>query len=127
MLAEQVSIYFMTQLRFLPIEELRFGKSFVRELYAYLGRTGGHPYENLRLQSDPPRMSTDRSTSTGESTSVCEVGADGIQIEESEAEIHIDHFVEIVDTVLKAVSEVKKETAPIFAQRCVFRCRVKPG
>jgi hypothetical protein len=127
MLAEPVSIYFMTRLRFLPIEELRFAKSFLRDLYAHLARPGGHAYENLSLQSNPPRMSTDRTTEKGESTSVCRVGADDIHIEESEAEIDIEGFVEIVDTVLKAVAAVKKETAPIFAQACVFRCVVKPG
>jgi hypothetical protein len=129
MLAEPASIYFMTQLRFLPIEdaELRFGKTFVHSLFNELSKPGGHFYENLALQSNPPRMTTTRATSKGESASTCQVAADAILIEETESEINIDGFVEIVETVLKAAHKVKQETPPIFGQRCVFRCLVKPA
>ena len=127
MLAEPISIYFMTQLRLLPIEELRLDKSFVRDLYAALAKAGGHAYENLSLQSDPPKLSTSRTTSHGDSISSCQVGADNIVIEETETEIPLNIFVEIVQTVLEAAKQIKTdEIAPIFAQRCIFRCLVKP-
>ncbi len=131
MLAETASIYFMTELRFLPIEDLRFGKNFVRELYMELAKPGGHSYENLRIQTDPPTMSTKRMTQHGEGMSACQIGADTILIEETEPELNVDGFIENVHTVFKTVARIKEkaeeQTPPVFMQRCVIRCLAKPG
>ncbi len=126
MLTDTVSTYFMTQLRFIPIPEMRFSKNFVRDLYSSLAKPGGHVYENLSIQSNPPRMSTNRTTAKGDGVSACLIGSDSITIEETESELHLDQFVEIVETILSIVRSVKEKTAPIFCQKCVFRCLATP-
>lgn len=126
MLAEPSTIFFSTHLRFLPIDELQFGKGFVRDLYSALSKPGQCGYENLNMQNDPPLMSTNKTTPRGEGVSICRVRPDRIEIEETDPEINLDAFLEVVCTVLKAAVEIKERTAPIFTQRCIFRCLVKP-
>jgi hypothetical protein len=126
MLGDPTSIYFQTELRFVPIDELRFGKGFVRELYIQLAKPGGYLYEDLSVQEGTPTMSSKRVTQTGDGSSVCKIGTSTITIEETEPEITVDDFTVNVETVLKAVKTTKAECAPIFGQKCTIRSIAKP-
>lgn len=126
MLPEPTSLCFMTELRFLPLDEHRFDKAFVKKLYFELSKPGGYAYENLDLQADPPQLLTTRVTHTGTGRSLCRVKADRILIEESEPEVDVDDFIVIVRDIAKAALAVKEDCPPIFAQRCVIQCVAKP-
>ena len=126
MLGDPTSIYFQTELRFIPIDELRFSKNFVRDLYARLAKPGGYPYEDLSIQEGTPTMSSKRVTQSGAGSSVCKISQNTIMIEETEPQITVEDFTENVDTVLKIVNKVKTDCAPIFGQKCTIRCVAKP-
>lgn len=71
-------------------------------------------------------MSSKRLTKDGTGSSMCRVRPDSIMIEETEPQVTVEQFIEIVQTILKAVGQTKHDCAPIFAQKCVIRSIAKP-
>ncbi len=126
MLSDPTSIYFQTELRFLPIEDIGFDKTFARDLYYQLAQPGGYPYDDLRLQEQPLSMSSKRVAVGSSGSSTCQIRPHSIRIEEIEPEVDEKGFLEIALSVLNAVAEVAGDSPPIFGQQCVIRCLAKP-
>lgn len=126
MLSDHRSIFFQTELRFLPIEELGFDKTFVRSLYAKLAEPGGYAYDDLSMQDGRPSMSTRRVTQAGVGMSTCKIGPHSILIEEGLPTIGVDEFIEVVQTVMQAVGETSQNAPGMFSQKCTIQCVSKP-
>jgi hypothetical protein len=109
MLGELRTVFFSLELQSPPIPEMRISNSKIRELY-----------ENLQLQGDIPALSTKRD----DGKSQCQIGSDKIRIEEENPAFGIDEFVNVVETVLKALGD---DAPPSFMQRCTIRCLAQPN
>ncbi|MEX2286140.1 MAG: hypothetical protein WD648_03560 [Planctomycetaceae bacterium] len=125
-LGDPTSILYRVQLQFFPIDELAFGKTFVRQLYSRLAEPGGYAYDDINFNDGPPTLSTKRMTHRGSGRSTCKISEHVLIIEESEPEVDLPGFVEVVETVLAAISEVKEDCPPIIGQRCTIQCVAKP-
>jgi hypothetical protein len=125
-LSDPTSILFRTQLQFFPIEELAFEKRFVRQLYGKLAEPGGYPYDDISFEGSTSTLSTKRKTHRGTGRSVCKVTDHAISVEELEPEGPLGSFVEVVQTVLKVVAEVKTDCPPIIIQRCWIQSFARP-
>jgi hypothetical protein len=120
MLGELRTVFFSLELQSPPIPEMRISNSKIRELYNKLHEPGGYAYENLQLQGDIPALSTKRD----DGKSQCQIGSDKIRIEEENPAFGIDEFVNVVETVLKALGD---DAPPSFMQRCTIRCLAQPN
>jgi hypothetical protein len=119
MLSEPRTIYVQTELRWLPIEGFGISKDGIRAIYNRLHERKQHSYENLDLQADTPTLSTRHE----KGFSQCQIGSDGITIEEKRTEFTIDEFIAIVKAVLDALGD---ECPPLFAQLCKIQCLTQP-
>jgi hypothetical protein len=121
MLAEPRAIFYQTELRLAPIEELGIRKERVRDLYNKMFEPSGCRYENLDLQADIPTLSTRKE----KGQSICQVGQFLIRIEENWPEGHVDHFIEVVRTVISNLGS--SPLPPVIGQRCNISCITQPN
>jgi len=120
MLSEPRAIFFQTKLRWPPLEDFKVDKAVIRRLYNQMFDAGGYQYENLALQG-PPTLSSKREVGH----SMCRFERDALVLEEDHIYYEIDHFVEVVETLLRALDP--KDIPLFFLQECTIRCLSQPA
>ncbi|RCS49175.1 hypothetical protein DTL42_11575 [Bremerella cremea] len=124
MLGEPRAILFHTELEFLPIDELSFGKAFGRKLYAQMAQLPVETaYDNIEMTSSTITLSTDRSSS---SRSSIELRKHSLTIEELKPDFEVETFQDIVSQILQAVRDVDHRCPPVVMQRCKIHCLAQP-
>lgn len=120
MVADPITIFFRTELKWPAIDELKVERSVVRQLYNTLSETGEPRYQNCKLQGDCPTLSSDHE----DGHSICQFSPDSIIFEEIGGDMRIDLFGKIVENVLGSLNE---DDIPSFIlQRCRFQCVAQP-
>ena len=121
MLSTPRTIFCQTELQFLPIDELKFGKLIARGLYAKLAENEPYAYDNINMTGNRFILSKDSGKSA------CQIEAHSICIEEREPQqVHLDEFTSIVANVTSSFETIAQRCPPIIAQRCKIQCLSQP-
>ncbi len=122
MLSTPRSIFFQTELEFLPIDELKLGKNIGRKLYAKMAESDPYAYDNVNIVGDTLTLSTLKGTGQ----SACQIEPHSICIEERKPEFEVGDFVSIVANILKGLQKIDETYPPIIVQRCKIQCLSQP-